>query len=101
MTFGTGKYKQKGYQSWCQRCPKCWANGITGFSQWTELETTSAGIIETCNECNIVILKDRINKKFMKSKWKILEDPVRIRVFGIIDNSEKHPHVHMVKEIKT
>ena len=82
MTFGTGEYKQKGYQSWCQRCPKCWANGI----------------IEKCNECDIIILKDKIGKDFMKSKWEVLEDPSRIRVFGIIHNSENHPNIHMVEE---
>ena len=98
MTFGTGEYKQKGYQSWCQRCPKCWANGITGFSQWSELETSSNGIIEKCNECDIIILKDNIGKDFMKSKWEVLEDPSRIRVFGIIHNSENHPNIHMVEE---
>ena len=112
MTFETGEYKQKGYQSWCQRCPRCWANGITGFSQWTEisrfnflnyqihLNFSDKGIIEKCNECGVIILKDNIGKDFMKSKWKIIVDPPRIRVFGIIDNSENHPDVHMVEEIR-
>ena len=77
MTFGTGKFKRKGYKSWCQRCPKCWANGIVGFSKWSEIKETSDGIIEQCDRCGIVILKDKIGKRFIESKLKVLEEPVK------------------------
>ena len=72
MTFGSGKYKKKGDNSWCSRCPKCWANGIRGFSQWIDIKETDEGSIEMCNECKIVILKDNIRKSFMDSKWEVL-----------------------------